>query len=76
MAAGRGIAIVPAAVATQQPRPHIVYVPVIDADPAVVSLASGRPQVFVFVIAMIAGMTAVRWMRARPAALPKALGQS
>jgi DNA-binding transcriptional LysR family regulator len=39
VAAGRGIAIVPAAVATQQPRPHIVYVPVTDAHPAVVSLA-------------------------------------
>jgi uncharacterized membrane protein YedE/YeeE len=43
--------------------------------PAVVSLPSGRPEVFVFVTAMIAGMTAVRWMRARPAALPKALGK-
>jgi hypothetical protein len=41
-----------------------------------VSLPSGRPEVFVFVTAMIAGMTAVRWMRARPAALPKAVGQS
>jgi DNA-binding transcriptional LysR family regulator len=39
VAAGRGIAIVPAAVATQQPRAHISYVPVTDADPAVVSLA-------------------------------------
>jgi DNA-binding transcriptional LysR family regulator len=39
VAAGRGIAIVPAAVAVQQPREHIVYVPVTDADPAVVSLA-------------------------------------
>jgi uncharacterized membrane protein YedE/YeeE len=43
--------------------------------PAIVSLASGRPEVFVFVTAMIAGMIAVRWMRTRPAALPKALGQ-
>jgi uncharacterized membrane protein YedE/YeeE len=43
--------------------------------PAVVSLASGRPEVFVFVAAMIAGMTAVRWMRAPRAALPKAPGQ-
>ena len=53
VAAGRGIAIVPAAVATQQPRPHIVYVPVTDADPAVVSLArrpgSTNPTVELFV---------------------------
>jgi uncharacterized protein len=44
--------------------------------PAVVSLASGRPEVFVFVTAMVTGMIAVRWMRARPAALPKVLRQS
>ena len=53
VAAGRGIAIVPAAVATQQPRPHIVYLPVTDADPAVVSLArrpgSTNPTVQLFV---------------------------
>ncbi len=34
--------------------------------PALVSLASGRPQVLVFVVAMLAGMIFVRWMRARP----------
>ena len=39
--------------------------------PAVVSLASGRPEVFVFVTAMVTGMIAVRWMRARPAVLPR-----
>jgi uncharacterized protein len=44
--------------------------------PAVVSLASGRTEVFVFVIAMVTGMIAVRWMRASLAALPKGLGQS
>jgi uncharacterized membrane protein YedE/YeeE len=44
--------------------------------PAVVSLASGRPGIFVFVAAMVTGMIAVRWMRARPAALPKVLRQS
>ena len=43
--------------------------------PAVVSLVSGRPEVFVFVTAMITGMIAVRWMRAHPAALPKGLRQ-
>jgi len=31
--------------------------------PAVVSLASGRPAVFIFVAAMAAGMIFVRWMR-------------
>lgn len=36
--------------------------------PALVSLASGRPQVLVFVVAMFAGMILVRWMRARPRA--------
>jgi uncharacterized membrane protein YedE/YeeE len=44
--------------------------------PAVVSLASGRPEVFIFVTAMVIGMIGVRWMRARPAALPKALRQN
>ena len=31
--------------------------------PAVVSLASGRTGVFIFVLAMLAGMMVVRWMR-------------
>ena len=35
--------------------------------PAVVSLASGRPEVFVFAAAAIFGMIAVRWTRVRPA---------
>ena len=39
VAAGRGIALVPEAVATQQPRANLIYVPVTDAEPAVVSLA-------------------------------------
>jgi uncharacterized membrane protein YedE/YeeE len=43
--------------------------------PAVVSLASGRPEVVVFATAMITGMIAVRWMRASPAAQPKVLRQ-
>jgi uncharacterized protein len=43
--------------------------------PAIVSLAGGRTAVFAFVTAMVAGMIAVRWMRVRPAALPKVLGQ-
>ena len=41
--------------------------------PAVVSLASGRTEVFAFVTAMVTGMIAVRWMRASPAALPTGL---
>lgn len=39
VAAGRGVCLVPAAVADQHPRPDLAYVPVIDAEPAVVSLA-------------------------------------
>jgi len=44
--------------------------------PALVSLASGRIEVFVFVTAMVTGMIAVRWMRVSPTALPTGLGQS
>ena len=44
--------------------------------PAVVSLASGRTEVFAFVTAMVTGMIAVRWMRASAAALRTGLGQS
>jgi uncharacterized membrane protein YedE/YeeE len=44
--------------------------------PALVSLASGRMEVFVFVTAMVTGMIAVRGMRGSPAALPTGLGQS
>jgi uncharacterized membrane protein YedE/YeeE len=44
--------------------------------PAVVSLASGRTEVFVFVTAMVTGMIAVRWMRGSLGALPRGLGQS
>ena len=36
--------------------------------PAVVSLASGRRGVILFVVAMLAGMIAVRWMRTSRAA--------
>ena len=44
--------------------------------PAVVSLASGRTDVFVFVAAMVIGMIAVRWVRARPVGVAKAVEQS
>ena len=36
--AGRGVCLVPAAAAIHDPRPDVVYVPVTDAEPAVVSL--------------------------------------
>jgi DNA-binding transcriptional LysR family regulator len=39
VAAGRGVCLVPTAVADQHPRPDLAYVPVIDAEPALVSLA-------------------------------------
>ena len=43
--------------------------------PAVVSLASGRRDVILFVIAMLAGMIAVRWMRlTRSATMRQAAG--
>jgi DNA-binding transcriptional LysR family regulator len=37
--AGRGVCLVPAAAALRDPRPDVTYVPVTDAEPAVVSLA-------------------------------------
>ena len=42
--------------------------------PAVVSLASGRMSVFVFVLSMLAGMMLVRWMRGarRASMMPQA----
>jgi uncharacterized membrane protein YedE/YeeE len=42
--------------------------------PAVVSLASGRMSVFVFVLSMLAGMVLVRWMRGarRASMMPQA----
>jgi DNA-binding transcriptional LysR family regulator len=42
VAGGRGISLVPASVAEQNPRADVVYVPVTDAEPAVVSLARPR----------------------------------
>jgi len=36
--------------------------------PAVVSLSSGRAEVWVFVAAMLVGMTGVRWLRGRGSA--------
>jgi DNA-binding transcriptional LysR family regulator len=39
VAAGRGVCLVPSAVARHYPRGDVAYVPVEDADPAVVSLA-------------------------------------
>jgi DNA-binding transcriptional LysR family regulator len=42
VAAGRGVCLVPQAVADHYPRARVTYVPVADADPAVVSLAWRR----------------------------------
>jgi DNA-binding transcriptional LysR family regulator len=42
VAAGRGVCLVPQAVARHYPRANVAYVPVTDADPAVVSLAWRR----------------------------------
>ena len=39
VAAGRGVCLVPSAVARHYPRSDVAYVPVSDAEPAVVSLA-------------------------------------
>jgi uncharacterized membrane protein YedE/YeeE len=53
-----------------------LWSPRFNPGPALVSLASGRIEVFVFVTAMVTGMIAVRWMRVSPTALPTGLGQS
>ena len=44
--------------------------------PALVSLASGKSEVFVFAIAMLAGTIAVRWWRARPVSAAPAAGRA
>ena len=44
VAVGRGVCLVPAAVARHYPRPDVAYVEVTDADPAVVSLAWPRGE--------------------------------
>jgi DNA-binding transcriptional LysR family regulator len=53
VAAGRGVCLVPAAAALHDPRPDVLYVPVTDAEPAVVSLAwlpdRAGPSIRVFV---------------------------
>jgi len=45
VATGRGVSLVPASVAEHHPRADVVYVPVTDADPAVISLAWQRGTV-------------------------------
>jgi DNA-binding transcriptional LysR family regulator len=45
VAAGRGVCLVPSAVAKHFPRPDVSYVPVTDADAAVISLAWPRGRV-------------------------------
>lgn len=53
VASGRGVCLVPESVAKHYPRPDVSYVPVTDAEPAVVSLArrraDRRPAVEAFV---------------------------
>jgi DNA-binding transcriptional LysR family regulator len=65
VAAGRGVCLVPRAVARHYPRADVSYVPVADADAAVVSLArpQGRPspsvQAFIETAREVAGATTV-----------------
>jgi DNA-binding transcriptional LysR family regulator len=42
VAAGRGVSLVPAAVAANHARPDVAYLPVVDAEPAVLSVAWRR----------------------------------
>jgi DNA-binding transcriptional LysR family regulator len=53
VAAGRGVCLVPRAVADHYPRASVTYVPVADADPAVVSLAWRRGPIAPAVAALI-----------------------
>lgn len=53
VAAGRGVCLVPSAVAQQYPRADIAYVPVTDADPALVSLAWPQGRLWPAVEALI-----------------------
>jgi DNA-binding transcriptional LysR family regulator len=53
VAAGRGVCLVPQAVALHYPRANIAYVPVTDAEPAVVSLAWRRGSICLAVKAFI-----------------------
>jgi DNA-binding transcriptional LysR family regulator len=53
VAAGRGVCLVPQAVAHHYPRANVTYLPVTDADPAVVSLAWPRGDIYPTVKAFI-----------------------
>jgi DNA-binding transcriptional LysR family regulator len=70
--AGKGVCLVPAAAALHDPRPEVAYVPVTDADPAVVSLAwlpdrsSPTLNAFVATAREVASATASANHTARP----------
>jgi DNA-binding transcriptional LysR family regulator len=66
VAAGRGVCLVPSAVARHYPRQDVSYVPVTDADPAVVSLAWPRGRVRPAVEAFIEASRQVAAAQARP----------
>jgi DNA-binding transcriptional LysR family regulator len=71
--AGRGVCLVPAAAASHDPRPDVVYIPVTDAEPAVVSLAwppdrsSPTVRAFLATAREVAGASAAA-ERSRPSA--------
>ena len=73
VAASRGICLVPSAVARHYPRRDIAYVPIEDAEPAVVSLA-WRPGSMI--TALAAFIETVREVAARPDTGPSANNRS
>jgi DNA-binding transcriptional LysR family regulator len=73
VAASRGICLVPTAVARHYPRSDIAYVPIEEAEPALVSLA-WRPGTVIAPLA--AFIETVREVAARPGTRPTARNQS
>ena len=73
VAASRGICLVPTAVARHYPRSDIAYVPLEDAEPAVVSLARRPGSVIAPLAAFI---ETVREVAARPGTGPSARDRS
>jgi len=82
VAAGRGVCLVPSAVMAHHPRSGVVYVPVTDAEPAVISLAWPpgrlRPDVEAFlqvartIAGQMAGVTTIT--ATKPAETPAGVG--
>ena len=77
VATGQGIALVPAAAASQSPRPDVSYVAVRDAEPAVISLAwrfgNADPATHAFIVGArrVAGVTSfLGALGERPCAAP------